>query len=36
MSGFAPRLLLALAIVNLTILFAEVGLQVFGTMFNFH
>jgi hypothetical protein len=36
MSGFAPRLLLALAIVNLTLLFGEIALQVFGVMLNVH
>jgi hypothetical protein len=36
MSGLAPRLLLVVAIVNLLFLFGEVGLQVFGVMFNFH
>ena len=36
MNTFAPRLLLALSIVNLVFLFAEVALQVFGVMFNFH
>ena len=32
MNTYAPRLLLAVAVLNLVLLFAELALQVFGVM----